>query len=261
MSVTRAVVQRYTGVRAFSSSICAFNAKQKFSTPKEYVAKKQVERAQDQAFKESLLSGHQEYKPSIRTKDVVNPVTKRPVPLNVELLQYKPLRLKPTHGHKVVNIQFRGYDDDELLRAAEFASRAAYYLGIPCSAVKKLKTEKRLYTVIRSPFAQAKSKENFHRVTYNRHLEAFDANPEVVDLWLSYINKHAIEKVEYLAQIFTRESLDFAKNLDNLSAKDMKLPEAYNADMSDPIAKKVQELLNSESFKEHMDGAASKEKL
>lgn len=240
-------------VRTFRTGALLGNkaASKKSLTPKQLVEKTKAEAAENARFTASLLSQKTEYKPKIVTPNVVNEESKRPVPLNVELLQYKPLRLPQTHGHKVAELKFRGYQEQDILRASEFAARAAYFLGIPCSAVETLKTEKRLYTVIRSPFAQAKSKENFHRVTYNRKVTAFDANPEVVDLWLSYVNKHAVENVSYKAQVFTRELLDFADKLGKLTANDVALPEAY-ADSSDPVAVKVQELLKSDAFKEHL---------
>lgn len=210
-------------------------------TPDQYVSKQASKAAEDAAFKLALLLEPFSYDPQYISPNEVNPVLQRPVPINVELLQYKPLRHKPKHAEKCATITLRGYNEDDLIRAGEFMLRAAYYLNIPCSKLKTLKTEKRLYTVIRSPFAQAKSKENFHRVTYNREILAFDANPEVIDLWLSYVNKYALDTVEYKASITTRQGLEWIE--------DATLPEAY-ADLDDPVALKVKELLNGELFQQ-----------
>lgn len=237
--------------RLFATCLRLLN-KEKFQTPKEHVQQKKVEEVEQKQFVSSLLNQKFQYQPKLIKEDLVDALLKRPVPLNVELLQYKPLQLPKTHGHKVAELKFRSYEETDIIRASEFAARAAYFLGIPCDKVKTLKTEKRLYTVIRSPFAQAKSKENFHRVTYNRKLVAYDANPEVLDLWLSYLNKHAFEKVKYSAQIHTSELLDFAETLAKLGSEDLKLPEAY-ADLSDPVAAKVQELLKSDTFKSYLE--------
>ncbi|SGZ54427.1 CIC11C00000002831 [Sungouiella intermedia] len=240
--------------RGLATSMRLSEAKSdKFLTPKEFIQKKVSEDAEQQQFVSSMLKEQFDYAPKLIKEDTVDAISKRPVPLNVELLHYKPLRVPKTHGHKVAQLKFRSYEEEDIIRASEFAARAAYFLGIPCDLVKTLKTEKRLYTVIRSPFAQAKSKENFHRVTYNRGLAAYDANPEVLDLWLSYINKHSFEKVKYTAQIHTRESLDFADKLANLGVDDMKLPEAYSSDSSDPVAAKVEELLKSDTFKSFLE--------
>ena len=210
-------------------------------TPDQYVSKQASKAAEDAAFKLALLLEPFSYDPQYISPNEVNPVLQRPVPINVELLQYKPLRHKPKYAEKCATITLRGYNEDDLIRAGEFMLRAAYYLNIPCSKLKTLKTEKRLYTVIRSPFAQAKSKENFHRVTYNREILAFDANPEVIDLWLSYVNKYALDTVEYKASITTRQGLEWIE--------DATLPEAY-ADLDDPVALKVKELLNGELFQQ-----------
>lgn len=221
-------------------------------TPDQYVSKQASKAAEDAAFKLALLLEPFSYDPQYISPSEVNPVLQRPVPINVELLQYKPLRHKPKHAEKCATITLRGYNEDDLIRAGEFMLRAAYYLNIPCSKLKTLKTEKRLYTVIRSPFAQAKSKENFHRVTYNREILAFDANPEVIDLWLSYVNKYALDTVEYKASITTRQGLEWIE--------DATLPEAY-ADMDDPVALKVKELLNGELFQQAQAESAPEEEV
>lgn len=228
--------------RAFSSFSRTLKKYDKKLLPKEFLEKEAAERVQNEQFKQNLLSKEFTAEPKIKSAGSI--------PLNLELLQYKPIRLPPTHGHEVAKLKFRGYNEDHLTRASEFAARAAFYLGIPCSRVKKVKTERRLYTVIKSPFAQSKSKENFLRITYNQQLIAYDTNPEVLDLWLSYINKHALEDVKCLAEITTREKLDFAKSLDSMTAQDAKFPDAYT-DTTDPIAAKVKDLLQSEQFKQH----------
>ena len=227
----------------------------KFSTPQELVEKRKAEELESQQFSENLLNKKFEFEPKILQPNVTNDVTKRPLPINVELLKYKPLKLTPTHGHKVAEIKFSGYEEREVLRMAEFSARAAFYLGIPASDIEKIKTEKKLYTVIRSPFAQAKSKENFFRTTYKRKLVVYDANPEVVDLWLSYINNYAPESISRQALVFTRESLDFAETMSKLGAEEISLPQAYQNNMDDPVGKKVQELLGSDAFKESMKGS------
>lgn len=218
--------------------------KKKFLLPDALVKKVNEQKIKDEQFRQSLLQKQpaQALEPKIKTESST--------PLNVELLQYKPLRLPQTHGHQVAKLKFRGYTEPHLTRVSEFAARAAFYLGIPCDRPKKLKTERRLYTVIKSPFAQSKSKENFLRITYNQELVAYDANPEVVDLWLSYINKYALEDVKMLAEITAREPLDFSEKLESLTASDVKLPEAYK-NTTDPVAAKVKELLESKHFKQH----------
>lgn len=235
-------------VRTFGSASRIWkNAKQ---SPEEFLASRKGKGVLNAEFLKSLSAKPFEYKPQYLSEDKVDPSTKRPIPLNVELLQYIPLQVPKTHGHKVAEIQFRGYNEENLDMAGEFAARAGFYLGIPCSKVQVLKTEKRLYTVIKSPFAQAKSKENFKRTTFNRKIEAFDANPEVVDLWLSYINKHALSDVKYNVHIYTRETVDFSRELDAITGGDLQLPKAYDG-ADDPIGKKVEELLKSDTFKEH----------
>ncbi|KSA00843.1 37S ribosomal protein S10, mitochondrial [Debaryomyces fabryi] len=257
--LSRILGVRNHSARAFSTIGACYNktntSPKKFLSPNEFASQKQIDEIEEQAYKQNLLNEEYKYDPKYLSENELNPITKRPIPLNVELLKYKPVQLPPTHGHEVAKLEFKGYDKDSIIRSSEFAARAAFYLGIPCSKIHSLKTEKRLYTVIKSPFAQAKSKENFKRTTYGRKLYAYDATPEVVDLWLSFINKHAIEGVKYNALIHTRESLDFCEKLDALSAEDLHMPDAYKGS-DDPIAKKVEELLKSDTFKKYFDGEA-----
>ncbi|EGW31848.1 30S ribosomal protein S10, mitochondrial precursor [Spathaspora passalidarum NRRL Y-27907] len=216
-----------------------------FVSPNEYVEQVKQEKIEQEQFKQELLSNQIPYAPKTLSSTVIQSEG-RPVPLNVELLKYKPLTLPQTHGDQVAVINFRSYEEADIIRAGEFAMRAAYYLGIPTSHLKSLKTEKRLYTVIKAPFVFAKSKQNFHRITFQKRIVAYDANPDVVDLWLSYLNRHKLDTVDYKVELTARESLNYVEDLKQL--KDLELPKAYEG-IEDPIAVKVQELLKSDDFK------------
>ncbi|KAI3402887.2 RSM10 [Candida oxycetoniae] len=224
---------------------------QKFLTPKKLIEKSQKEYLEKEQFHQQLLNDQIKYEPKTLSSHSLRAASnsKRPVPLNVELLKYVPLRLPRTHGDEVCTLTLRGYDNDDLTRIGEFALRAAYYLGIPMSNLLNLKTEKRLYTVIKSPFAQAKTKQNFHRTTYNKKVVAYDANPEIVDLWLSYVNKYNFQNVELKATISSYEGLDYSEQI--AQVENLELPSAYEG-IEDPVALKVKELLQSEEFKNHL---------
>ncbi|RCK64433.1 37S ribosomal protein S10, mitochondrial [Candida viswanathii] len=229
------------GIRGFSTRTRVFKI-----SPAQYVEKVKQKKIEDAQFRESLVEGHPKYEPQLLS---THDKDGKPFPLNVELLKYKPLRLPKTHGHEVATLTMKGYDDDDLIRMGEFAMRAAYFLGIPMSGLTPLKTQKRLYTVIKSPFAQAKTKQNFHRVTYARKLIAYDANPDVIDLWLSYINRYKFADIEYSASLMSHEPLNYVDELAKLD--EFKLPEAYNG-IEDPVAKKVESLLKSDKFKKYL---------
>ena len=224
----------------------------KFLSPDQLLAQKKVQQAAENEYKNELLAAEFQYAPQVLLKEALNDTTGRPVPLNVELLQYRPIRLPKTHGHEVALITLTGYDRKTLDSAAEFAARAAFYLGIPCGGITNLRVKEQLYTVIRSPFAQAKLKENFKRFTYGRKMVAFDADPEVVDVWLTFLNKHKHEGVAYKANVFVREGLDFASELEKISGEDLELSAAYG-EVDDPVSLKVKELLQSKEFKKYFD--------
>ena len=100
-----------------------------------------------------------------------------------------------THGIPVANVHFRSHHIPLLKLFTHFALHAASSLGIPASNVIPLPTQRSLWTVIRSPFAHKKSQENFERKVHKRAIKAWDADPEVVQHWVSYLRKNAMPGV------------------------------------------------------------------
>jgi small subunit ribosomal protein S10 len=106
-----------------------------------------------------------------------------------------PYRHPRTHGVSVASIQFRAHFSELVQLATHFASHAAASLGIPISGVVSLPTRRTLWTVPRGPFAHKKSQENFERRVHARAIKAFDADDEVVDRWVRYLEAHALPGV------------------------------------------------------------------
>ncbi|KAJ8663376.1 ribosomal protein S10 [Lichtheimia ornata] len=102
-----------------------------------------------------------------------------------------PQRLPATHGITVCNLHMRGYLPQQLDFYCDFAQRAAYHLGMPCSGIVRLPTQTSHWTVIRSPFVHKKSQENFERKTHKRLLQIKDTHPDVVQRWLQYLTMNA----------------------------------------------------------------------
>ncbi|KAF8152344.1 ribosomal protein S10 domain-containing protein [Crassisporium funariophilum] len=100
-----------------------------------------------------------------------------------------------THDIPVAGIHFRSHHVPLLNLFTHFAVHAASSLGIPCSKVVPLPTQRRLWTVLRSPFAHKKSQENFERRVHKRAIKAWDADPEVIQRWIAYLRKHAMPGV------------------------------------------------------------------
>ncbi|CEP11787.1 hypothetical protein [Parasitella parasitica] len=118
-----------------------------------------------------------------------------------------PRRVTPTHNIPVCNLQMRGYLPQQLDFYADFARRAAFHMGMPCSGTVPLPTQTSRWTVIRSPFVHKKSQENFERKTHKRLLQIKDAHPEVVDRWLQYLTMNAPAGIGMRATKFEFESL------------------------------------------------------
>ncbi|TDL20428.1 ribosomal protein S10 [Rickenella mellea] len=100
-----------------------------------------------------------------------------------------------THNIPVALIHFRSYFHPLLDIATHFSTHAASALGIPCSRVVRLPTQRSLWTVPRGPFVHKKSQENFERKTHKRLIKAWDADQEVVDRWIAYMQMYPIAGV------------------------------------------------------------------
>ncbi|KAH3688022.1 hypothetical protein WICPIJ_001016 [Wickerhamomyces pijperi] len=201
----------------------------------------------------TIQSPEFQYQPQVLTKEEVLSTTGTPFPVNVELNYYAPLRHEKRHGDLVAEIQLRAYDHENLDFLGDFALRAAYYLDIPVSGVFPLPTRRERWTVIRAPFVHAKSKENFLRLTHKRCIKAYDATPEVIDLWISYLAKHSNAGVGIKVTTYQNEGLDFHERLDKTDLKSL-AKEVENSPKT-AISKRVQELLNDPVFKKHLGTA------
>ncbi|KZT67552.1 ribosomal protein S10 [Daedalea quercina L-15889] len=100
-----------------------------------------------------------------------------------------------THGVPVATIHFRSYHLELLNQFTHFSAHAAAALGIPISKTIGLPTERTLWTVIRGPFVHKKTQENFQRLTHKRLIKAWDADMEVIDRWVKYLEEHMLAGV------------------------------------------------------------------
>lgn len=135
-----------------------------------------------------------------------------------------PKRIKPQYGVVVCNLQFRAYIPQILDFYVDFAQRAAYHLGMPCSGKVMLPTQTTRWTVNKASFVHAKRKENFERKTHKRLLQIKDADLSSVRRWLWYLKMNAPSGVGMRATTFEFDEigvgnrlLDGAKEMTRLS--------------------------------------------
>ena len=114
----------------------------------------------------------------------------------------------------VCDLQLRSYHARNLEFFADFALRAAYYLGIPASGPVPLPRIVERWTVPRSNFIFKKSQENFERITMRRLIQIQDAHTDVVEIWLSYLRKHQYHGVGMKANVWQFEKLGVGRTLD-----------------------------------------------
>ncbi|KAJ9628624.1 mitochondrial 37S ribosomal protein rsm10 [Taxawa tesnikishii (nom. ined.)] len=75
------------------------------------------------------------------------------------------------------------------------------------------------WTVPRSNFIHKKSQENFERITLRRLIQIQDGHPEVVQIWLGFLQKYAYYGVGMKANVWEYSSLDVGKEMDEQAEK------------------------------------------
>lgn len=166
-------------------------------------------------------------------------------PIAVELLHHDPIKLPTTHGHLVGRVAVTSFIS---LRDVQFLSnfllRAAFYLGIPAKGPTPIKREYERWTVIRGPFAHAKSKENFERVTWGREIKLYDANPGVLQILYAIASKHTMAGVSVHADVVSWESPEeseaaAAKAIEEITRASAETGAAPTADRSEAPSREV----------------------
>lgn len=124
-----------------------------------------------------------------------------------------PTTLPKTHGIPVGVLHFRSYHVPLLDFFMHFVLHTGHAIGIPCSGVVHLPTQRTLQTVIRSPFIHKKSQENFERKTHKRCIKLWDANAAVVDRWIRYLQENMLPGVGMRVTRWNRVPLGIGKQM------------------------------------------------
>lgn len=135
-------------------------------------------------------------------------------PRALQAIYLKPLKRKAKYGVPVCDLQLRSYGARNVEFFADFALRAAYYLGMPASGPVPLPRIMERWTVPRSNFIFKKSQENFERRTIRRLIQIQDANTESVEIWLAFLRKHAYYGIGMKANVWQYEKLGVGKTMD-----------------------------------------------
>lgn len=174
-------------------------------------------------------------------------------PRSLQALHLKPLKREAEFGIPSCDLQLRSFSTQPLEFFADFALRAAYYLGLPAYGPVPLPRITERWTVPRSHFIFKKSQENFERVTLRRLIQIKDGNPETVQLWLAYLRKNQYYGVGMKANVWEFSKTGVGRSMEvpedqlgGLDATWAQLGQTRAIGTTD----KVEELLNSRRFKE-----------
>ncbi|KAF2854127.1 30S ribosomal protein-like protein S10 [Plenodomus tracheiphilus IPT5] len=164
-------------------------------------------------------------------------------PINVRAVHLRPLRRSPEYGVPVCDLQLRTYSIRNLLLFADFAVRAAYYMGLAARGPIPLPRITERWTVPRANFIFKKSQENFERVTMRRLVQIQDGHPDVVKAWLAFLQKHQYYGVGMKANIWEYEGLEAATRA-GVEVKEG----SFEMRREGSVMKKVEEILGGEGF-------------
>lgn len=168
-------------------------------------------------------------------------------PINVRAIHLRPFRRAPEFGVPVCDLQLRTYSIRNLLLFADFAVRAAYYMGLCARGPVPLPRITERWTVPRANFVFKKSQENFERITMRRLIQIQDGHPDVVKAWLAFLQKHQYHGVGMKANIWEYETLESATR----AGYEIKEGD-FSRRREGPMMEKVEEILSRKGFKEAM---------
>ncbi|MBN1292211.1 MAG: 30S ribosomal protein S10 [Candidatus Latescibacteria bacterium] len=83
-------------------------------------------------------------------------------------------------GQKI-RIKLKAYDHASLDHSSDEIVRTAKRSGARISGPVPLPTKRTIYTVLRSPHIDKKSREQFERRIHKRLIDIYDSNPQTVD--------------------------------------------------------------------------------
>lgn len=175
-------------------------------------------------------------------------------PINVRAVHLRPLRRSPEYGVPVCDLQLRTYSIRNLLLFADFAVRAAYYLGLPARGPIPLPRITERWTVPRSNFIFKKSQENFERITMRRLIQIQDGHPDVVKAWLAFLLKHQYHGVGMKANIWEYEGLEGALRAGVEGDED-----GFGSRREGAVMRKVEEILGGDAFQKALKGEGGME--
>ena len=147
-----------------------------------------------------------------------------------------------THNIPAAVIHLRSHYPQLLDLFTMFLKHSASALAIPISRPTMLPTQRSLWTVPRSPFVHKKSQENFDRKTHKRAIKAWDADPEVIERWVRYLQTHPVAGVGMRIVRWERAPVGVGKQiLDTVQAQ---LGEPQNS--KEEVAKLSQQIIEQE---------------
>ena len=82
---------------------------------------------------------------------------------------------------QTIRIKLKAYDHSLIDKSTEKIIRTARATGAAISGPIPLPTKKRIYTVLRSPHVDKKSREQFETRIHKRLIDIYDSNPQTVD--------------------------------------------------------------------------------
>ena len=82
---------------------------------------------------------------------------------------------------QVIRIKLKSYDHNLIDKSAEKIIRTVKQTGAIVSGPVPLPTEKTIYTVLRSPHVDKKSREQFEQRAHKRLIDILNSTPKTVD--------------------------------------------------------------------------------
>ena len=135
---------------------------------------------------------------------------------------FEPNYLPIKYGYPAAVIHLRSYYASLIQLFSHFVAHSGTGLGIPLSPPTPLPKQRTLWTVPKGPFVHKKSQENFDRITHKRVIKAWDADPEVIEKWVRYLEAHAMAGVGMRVVRWERAPVGVGKIVERSVKQEMK---------------------------------------
>lgn len=107
---------------------------------------------------------------------------------------------------KSMSLNLFSFETKMLVQYAEFCRRAALFLGFSVTGSVPLPTKYQRWSILKSPHVHKTSWTQFERRTHQRLIQIYNAHPNLIPIYIWYIQQHVPSELWLKMTTFKYES-------------------------------------------------------